>query len=106
MVVWEYPPHVVGGLGTYSGALAPALRAAGHDVQVFAALRDGDAPDPQPDTHWARQLDLSPTYLGVYNQEASELGGVFRGVVLDEHPLGRCGAGGAWAASVRRDRGA
>ena len=77
MVVWEYPPHVVGGLGTYSGAMAPALRAAGHDVQVFAALRDGDKPDPQPDTHWARQLDLSPTYLGVYNQEASSWGAFF-----------------------------
>ncbi len=77
MVVWEYPPHVVGGLGTYSGAMAPALRAAGHDVQVFAALRDGDAPEERPDTHWARQLDLSPTYLGVYNQEASSWGAFF-----------------------------
>ena len=77
MLVWEYPPHVVGGLGTYSGAMAPALRAAGHDVQVFAALRDGDAPERQPDTHWARQLDLSPTYQGVYNREASSWGAFF-----------------------------
>ena len=57
--------------------MAPALRAAGHDVQVFAALRDGEAPEERPDTHWARQLDLSPTYLGVYNQEASSWGAFF-----------------------------
>ena len=96
MVVWEYPPHVVGGLGTYSGAMAPALRAAGHDVQVFAALRDGETPAPQPDTHWARQLDLSPTYLGVYNQEASSWGAFF-GELYSTNIL--------WADAVRAEHG-
>ena len=99
MLVWEYPPHVVGGLGTYSGAMAPALRAAGHDVQVFAALREGVAPE-QPDTHWARPLDLSPTYLGVYNREAIQLGRFLWGAVLDKHPVGRRGTQGAWTTSV------
>ena len=93
MLVWEYPPHVVGGLGTYSGAMAPALRAAGHDVQVFAALRDGVAPE-QPDTHWARPLDLSPTYFGVYNQEAAGWGAFF-GELYSTNIL--------WADAVREE---
>ncbi len=34
MLSWEYPPHVVGGLGAHVAALAPALARAGVNVQV------------------------------------------------------------------------
>lgn len=34
MLSWEYPPHVVGGLGAHVAALAPALVRAGVQVQV------------------------------------------------------------------------
>ncbi|MDE2991764.1 MAG: glycosyltransferase family 4 protein [Chloroflexota bacterium] len=73
IVTWEYPPHVVGGLGTYAGAMAAALRAAGHEVEVFAALRATD-PDPADGTHWARPLELTPLYSSLLNGEAQAWG--------------------------------
>ena len=76
MITWEYPPHVVGGLGTYAGALVPALRAAGHDVQVFAAFRGHAAPQSQG-VHWTTPLDLSPTYPHVFDAQATGWGPFF-----------------------------
>lgn len=38
--VWEYPPRVVGGLGTYISEIAPRLAAMGAGVSVFT-LNDG-----------------------------------------------------------------
>jgi len=44
LLSWEYPPHVVGGLGRHVGALARALAADGHEVHVVT--RDlPDAPE-------------------------------------------------------------
>ncbi len=37
LVTRQLPPHGVGGIGTYVGALAPLLVAAGHDVTVLSA---------------------------------------------------------------------
>ena len=76
MLVWEYPPHIVGGLGTYAGGMAPALRAAGHEVDVFAAYRDGRPPATEGTT-WARPLDLSPTYAQVFDPTAASWGPFF-----------------------------
>ena len=73
IVTWEYPPHVVGGLGTYAGAIVAAWRAAGHDVEVFAALRETDM-DPGDGTHWARPLDLAPLYPSLFSAEAQAWG--------------------------------
>ena len=73
IVTWEYPPHVVGGLGTYAGAMVAALRAAGHEVEVFAALRTTD-PDPADGTHWTRPLELTPLYASLLNGEAQAWG--------------------------------
>jgi glycogen(starch) synthase len=33
--VWEYPPRIVGGLGTYAANICPAMVKLGHDVSVF-----------------------------------------------------------------------
>ncbi|MEA2075401.1 MAG: glycosyltransferase, partial [Euryarchaeota archaeon] len=38
--VWEYPPRVVGGLGTYAENICQALVNHGHDVSVFT-MNDG-----------------------------------------------------------------
>jgi glycogen(starch) synthase len=38
--VWEYPPHVVGGLGTYAVNITQAMVRLGHDVSVFT-MNDG-----------------------------------------------------------------
>ncbi len=47
MLSWEYPPHVVGGLGAHVAALAPALARAGVQVYVVTPrLRGGDADEP------------------------------------------------------------
>ena len=38
--VWEYPPHIVGGLGTYAVNITQAMVRQGHDVSVFT-MNDG-----------------------------------------------------------------
>ena len=38
--VWEYPPRIVGGLGTYAENICPAILNLGHDVSVFT-MNDG-----------------------------------------------------------------
>jgi len=46
LLTWEYPPHVVGGLGRHVGALARSLADEGHEVHVVT--RDlPDAPEVQ-----------------------------------------------------------
>jgi len=39
--VWEYPPSIAGGLGTYSQYMAPNLVKQGHDVSIFTLNRGG-----------------------------------------------------------------
>jgi glycogen synthase len=43
MLSWEYPPHVVGGMGKHVMDLAPALTAAGVEVHVLTPLLRGGA---------------------------------------------------------------
>ncbi len=38
--VWEYPPRLVGGLGTYAANICPAILELGHDISVFT-MNDG-----------------------------------------------------------------
>ncbi len=45
MTSWEYPPHVVGGLGAHVGALAPALARLGVEVHVVTPLKTDSAPE-------------------------------------------------------------
>ncbi len=44
MLSWEYPPHVVGGLGAHVAALAPALVRAGAEVHVVTPRWKGGEP--------------------------------------------------------------
>jgi glycosyltransferase involved in cell wall biosynthesis len=41
MLSWEYPPHVVGGLGQHVADLAPALARLGLEVHVVTPMRQG-----------------------------------------------------------------
>ncbi len=43
MLAWEYPPHVVGGMGKHVLDLAPALAAVGVEVHVLTPLLRGGA---------------------------------------------------------------
>src|SRR5262249_53287617 len=43
MLSWEYPPHVVGGMGKHVLDLAPALAATGVEVHVLTPLLRGGA---------------------------------------------------------------
>src|SRR5438270_5389233 len=42
-LTWEYPPHVVGGLGSHLAALAPALASLGVEVTVLTPRLNGGA---------------------------------------------------------------
>ncbi len=44
MLSWEYPPHIVGGLGAHVGALAPALARAGVEVHLVTPRWKGGEP--------------------------------------------------------------
>ncbi len=44
MLSWEYPPHIVGGLGAHVAALAPALARAGVEVHVVTPRWKGGEP--------------------------------------------------------------
>ncbi len=45
MLSWEYPPHIVGGLGAHVGALVPALARAGVQVHVVTPRWAGGPPE-------------------------------------------------------------
>jgi len=45
MVSWEYPPHVVGGLGKHVMELAPALAGQGVDLHIITPAWMGGAPE-------------------------------------------------------------
>jgi len=38
--IWEYPPRIIGGLGTYAENICPAILNLGHDISVFT-MNDG-----------------------------------------------------------------
>jgi glycosyltransferase involved in cell wall biosynthesis len=42
--VWEYPPRLVGGLGTYASEIVSKFDAMGHEVQVFTMNSDHSLP--------------------------------------------------------------
>lgn len=50
MVSWEYPPVVVGGLGTHVHQLAPRLARQGHEVVVLCRQPDGTDASTHPTT--------------------------------------------------------
>lgn len=67
MLSWEYPPHIVGGLGAHVGALAPALARAGVHVHVVTPrLKGGEPSEPLcANTRATRRRALPPSVFRV-----------------------------------------
>lgn len=55
MLTWEYPPHIVGGLGVHVADLSPELVAEGLDVYVLTPLLRGGEP-----------VEVTPTGIHVH----------------------------------------
>ncbi|MAG36992.1 MAG: glycosyl transferase family 1 [Dehalococcoidia bacterium] len=74
---WEFPPHIVGGLGTYAQYVTCALTRRGHDLSVFAP---GAGAAPTRDewkgiaVHRPRPLDLAPIFPYVVTDELRSWG--------------------------------
>jgi glycogen(starch) synthase len=67
--VWEFPPRIVGGLGTYISEIAPRFVKLGHDVTIFT-LNDGTLEEHEVlngiDVYRPRLLnseDVVPTFV-------------------------------------------
>lgn len=59
MLAWEYPPHVVGGLGSHVMHLAPALARAGIEVHVLTpALRGGNGQEIKQDGLHVHRIEV------------------------------------------------
>lgn len=77
LLSWEYPPHMVGGLGKHVADLAPALGAQGIDVHIVTPnLRGGpdeEQPSPGLTIHRVSTLDVvhDPGSIVAFNQASN-----------------------------------
>ncbi len=60
MLSWEYPPHMVGGLGKHVKELAPALAAEGVEVHLLTPRWAGGEPQEQVDGITVYRVDTPP----------------------------------------------
>ncbi|MEM0445682.1 MAG: glycosyltransferase family 4 protein [Nitrososphaerota archaeon] len=62
-VTWEYPPAIVGGLGTYSYYMSRWMARLGNYVSVYSPLTPGPEPSIEPtkglEVNWVQLPDLS-----------------------------------------------
>jgi glycogen(starch) synthase len=76
-VTWEFPPYIVGGLGTYSDYISRWMARMGHEVHVYAPKRAG-APAPVDRdgvmVNWVDVLDSSHPIRHVFNEEVRSFG--------------------------------
>ncbi len=76
MLSWEYPPHVVGGLGAHVAALAPALVRAGVDVHLVTPRWKGGAEQEPIAAEKARARKNLPSVYRV-NPPMMQMGNFF-----------------------------
>ncbi|MEM0481855.1 MAG: glycosyltransferase family 4 protein [Nitrososphaerota archaeon] len=72
-VTWEYPPLIVGGLGTYSYYMTMWMSRLGHEVEVYAPLPSSPQPPAveveKVEVNWVELPDLSAGLRHVVNDE-------------------------------------
>ena len=72
-ITWEYPPFIVGGLGTYSYYITVWMSRLGHEVEVYAPLPHGSHPPvvgvEKVEVNWIDLPDLSAGLRHVVNDE-------------------------------------
>jgi glycogen synthase len=78
---WEFPPTIVGGLGTYSQCITTALADLGHDVHVWSPDQVGwpktVVPVPHPRVHERRLplFDITGVFPHLLNDDLRNWGG-------------------------------
>jgi glycogen(starch) synthase len=80
---WEFPPTIVGGLGTYAQSITPALAERGHEVQVWTPEHSGWPQSVPPLAHERVRVrrvplfDATPAFPYVVEDELRHWGGFF-----------------------------
>jgi glycogen(starch) synthase len=73
-ITWEFPPFIVGGLGTYSDYISRWLAKLGHEIQVFAP-RPAGIEGPREEerdgvvVHWVDTLEQTHPLRHIFNDE-------------------------------------
>jgi glycosyltransferase involved in cell wall biosynthesis len=77
MFVYEFPPRIVGGLGTYAGEVSQELVKLGHDVAVFT-MNDGKLPNRETwhgvEVHRPIHVDLTDSLPALVNEDLRRWG--------------------------------
>lgn len=67
---WEYPPHIVGGLGQHVADLAPALARQGVEVHVVTPMRQGGASEERQGGLFVHRVPVATFGMGDFYGEA------------------------------------
>lgn len=77
MLVYEFPPRIVGGLGTYAGEISQELVKLGHDVTVVT-MNDGKLPTRETwhgvEVHRPAHVDLTDSLPAMVNEDLRRWG--------------------------------
>ena len=77
MFVYEFPPRIVGGLGTYAGEVSQQLVRLGHDVIVFT-MNNGKLPDRETwhgvEVHRPAHIDLTDSLPALVSEDLRRWG--------------------------------
>jgi glycosyltransferase involved in cell wall biosynthesis len=77
MLVYEFPPRIVGGLGTYAGEISQELVKLGHDVTVVT-MNDGNLPTRETwhgvEVHRPAHVDLTDSLPAMVNEDLRRWG--------------------------------
>jgi len=77
MLVYEFPPRIIGGLGTYAGEISQELVKLGHDVTVVT-MNDGKLPTRETwhgvEVHRPAHVDLSDSLPAMVNEDLRRWG--------------------------------
>jgi glycosyltransferase involved in cell wall biosynthesis len=77
MLVYEFPPRIIGGLGTYAGEISQELVKLGHDVTVVT-MNDGKLPTRETwhgvEVHRPAHVDLTDSLPAMVNEDLRRWG--------------------------------